>query len=285
MGANAISFAAVLSLVISAVFTQALSPTVVQEMSGGSATLPCDGTAYRGLPDKKIRDGNFSLTINPVKLSDGGNYECMWGKGQSDQRVLKDVRLYVSEPPVPNSLSVRAGESVTLPCFRIIHKWASEPLHLVWKRGEEPVVELRSEEITYGKMYEGRASVSPSLIQDGDFSLTINNAGLCDAGKYTCVSGPKQRATSVKLEIKDYRRSIPVNVSLGKPFSLSLPSAPVMGKRIVEERRSHFLSDEMDPEYWQERGWAPSQRWWYDLWTETDIAPAAVSMWGLSWRD
>ncbi|XP_064193464.1 uncharacterized protein LOC135255781 isoform X1 [Anguilla rostrata] len=256
------SFSMALLLAVLSVSRAVSSLSVVKGEFGASVTLPCDGSAYRGTPEaqldvlwqtpegkkvarysrgdhsvgihfegrvtfptERIRQGDFSINISSVTFRDEYSYECVWNKGPNE-KGLNDVRLYVLGPPIPKSVSVPVGDSVTLPCYGQINKEAPEESFVQWKRGDELVLKYGLGEVTYGPKYKGRASVSSDWIQ-GNFSLSLNVTGLRDSGVYQCSTDQNQNVTSVILELKDYRHYKPVNLSLGMHFNFSLPREPV----------------------------------------------------------
>ncbi|KAJ8332020.1 hypothetical protein SKAU_G00429970 [Synaphobranchus kaupii] len=253
----------VMDTVIPSVSPPVLSPSIVKGTFGDSVTLPCDGPPYVQSPEDQldvlwqtdggkkvarfsrgvhsvgfhftkrvtfltedIRRGDFSITISSIAFSDEGAYECVWKSQKHSEKVL-DVKLDIMEPPFMQKLSVPAGESVTFQCYVHVNKQASDRLVVQWKRGDELVLKLISEKVTYGRMYAERATVSPDRIQKGDFSLFLNVTGLCDSGAYQCSTDEGQNGTPVVLEIKEYGQFDAVNISLGMAFPLSLPGEPV----------------------------------------------------------
>ncbi|XP_061103027.1 uncharacterized protein LOC133131651 [Conger conger] len=263
MGIGVILFNIASLLVIISTSSEVYSPSVVEGSLGDSVTLPCDGSAYSGLPDvqldflwqtfdwkkvahysqgdyivgsdfsnrvkfdtEKIRRGDFSITINSVESSDQDTYVCVWRKGRNDQKFLSDVVLHVLKPH-PKSFSVAVNDSVTLPCYGGVNKYEPDKLFVQWERGGDLVLKISSEGLTYGPKYEGRASVHFKRIRKGDFSLSLSVTGLCDSGVYQCSTDQKHNVTSVLLELKDYGHFQSVNLRLGKPFSLSLPEEPM----------------------------------------------------------
>ncbi|KAJ8332019.1 hypothetical protein SKAU_G00429960 [Synaphobranchus kaupii] len=263
MGNRTISSIALCLLVIPSVSPPVPSPAIVKGTFGDSVTLPCDGSAYvksedqldvlwqtdggkkvarfsRGVHSvgshftkrvtfltEDIKRGKFSITISSIAFSDEGAYECVWRSQEEDEEVLNDVKLDVIEPPFSKFLSVPAGESVTLQCYVHVNKQASDEVVVQWKRGDEPVLNVSLGEVTNGRMYAERATVSPDRIQKGNFSLSLNITGLCDSGDYWCFTDKNQRGTPVTLKIEDYEHFHTVTLSLEMAFHLSLPGEPV----------------------------------------------------------
>ncbi|KAJ8272065.1 hypothetical protein COCON_G00109240 [Conger conger] len=264
MAVGVISFILVLLLVIPSVSPPVLSATesslsIIEGRFGDSVTLPCDGSAHSHLPDdqldvlwktdqntvahysggklvvgshfsgrvrfptERILRRDFSINISSVKSSDEGKYECV----VKNEHYLKDVKLHVLPPRFSRPLPVAVNDSVTLPCYGGVNKYERDKLFVQWERGGDLVLKINSEGlISYGPKYEGRVSVSPDW-RDGNFSLSLSITGLCDSGVYQCSSDQKHNVTSVLLELKDYGRFQSVSLSLGEPFSLSLPEKPL----------------------------------------------------------
>ncbi|XP_061100296.1 uncharacterized protein LOC133130067 [Conger conger] len=264
MAVGVISFILVLLLVIPSVSPPVLSATesslsIIEGRFGDSVTLPCNGSAHSHLPDdqldvlwktdqntvahysggelvvgshfsgrvtfptERILRRDFSINISSVKSSDEGKYECV----VKNEHYLKDVKLHVLPPRFSRPLPVAVNDSVTLPCYGGVNKYERDRLFVQWERGGDLVLKINSEGlISYGPKYEGRVSVSPDW-RDGNFSLSLSVTGLCDSGVYQCSTDQKHNVTSVLLELKDYGRFQSVSLSLGEPFSLSLPEKPV----------------------------------------------------------
>ncbi|KAI1889974.1 hypothetical protein AGOR_G00168430 [Albula goreensis] len=158
------------------------------------------------LPVERIKQGNFSLTINSVQLSDDNHYECYWKKGKPSEKFLEDVRLTVLEPSFSNNVSVSTGDQVTLPCyFRISRQTPDEKLFVQWKVGDEVVLQLASGEFTYGSKFRSRVDISLERIRQGNLSLHLRNTSQHDSGDYQC--SIKNKNVVITLEVKDASRT------------------------------------------------------------------------------
>ncbi|XP_066543190.1 uncharacterized protein LOC136711097 [Amia ocellicauda] len=131
----------------------------------------------------------------------------------------------VSSAPV--SVSVRFGESVTLPCDGSAYRETPEQeLYIKWETITHPVYEF-----VYGKSYpssgfENRTEVPLERIRQGDFSLTLQHASFSDAGIFDCLyewrGNRGEFLGNVELSVQGREESS--SVSYGQPLSLRLYS-------------------------------------------------------------
>ncbi|KAG9352554.1 hypothetical protein JZ751_020968 [Albula glossodonta] len=250
-------------LVLQSVSLPSSSPLVVKGTFGAHIHLPCDGSAYRGIPDDSVNvlwetakgervvffsngvygvglhfdervsflpkgtgQGDFSLNISYLVYSDEGRYRCVWSKGHDDEKSLSDVQLQVSAPYISKELTVSAGNPVTLPCYDHVNKQMQDSkLFIQWRRGDKLVLRLSAGEFTYGKEYTERASMSLERIRQGDFSLSLSITGVSDKGEYQCSTHNNTIFTSVNLTLKDHHPLF--SLETGMTLHLSLPRPPV----------------------------------------------------------
>ncbi|XP_066579885.1 uncharacterized protein LOC136771464 [Amia ocellicauda] len=133
--------------------------------------------------------------------------------------------ILVSSDPV--SVSVRSGDSVTLPCDGSAYRGTPEDqIYIKWQ-----TVNQRVYEFVYGKSYPGpgfedRAEIPMERIRQGDFSLTVDNTSSSDGEIYECFCERKgsqlQFLGNVRLTIAGREESS--SVSYGQPLSLRLYS-------------------------------------------------------------
>ncbi|MBN3318393.1 MOG protein, partial [Atractosteus spatula] len=84
-------------------------------------------------------------------------------------------------------LSVRLGDSVTLPCDGTRATGIpEEQLRISWQTPDRSVLDVSSGKQYPGPDYKGRAEVSREKIRQGNFSLTLHHTKLSDEDVYEC---------------------------------------------------------------------------------------------------
>ncbi|XP_069054837.1 uncharacterized protein [Lepisosteus oculatus] len=89
--------------------------------------------------------------------------------------------------PGPVSVSVRFGDSVSLPCDGSAYRGTPEDrIYLRWKTPQLLVYELSRGHLYTGPGFENRAEVSREKIREGNFSLTLHHPSFSDEDVYEC---------------------------------------------------------------------------------------------------
>ncbi|XP_069053976.1 uncharacterized protein [Lepisosteus oculatus] len=107
------------------------------------------------------------------------------GSGWTMWRVLTLLCVSCCTRALP--LSVRLGDSVTLPCDGTRATGIpEEQLRISWQTPHRPVLDVSSGKQYPGPDYKGRAEVSREKIRQGNFSLTLHNTKFSDEDYYEC---------------------------------------------------------------------------------------------------
>ncbi|XP_069054835.1 uncharacterized protein [Lepisosteus oculatus] len=217
-------------------------PVSVSVRFGGSVSLPCDGSAYRGTSEdhlfflwqtedrrvceynngkvytgpgfenraevsrETIRRGNFSLTLHHASFSDEDIYKCSYEHERDRLKFLGSVHLIITAHS--EVLTLLSGDSLTLP----LHTAA--PVEVLFDpagSAQSPRVLLSSAGLP-GPGYEQRV-----WVQDG--SLTLRSLTPADQGSYT-VRDLQGNTISTAIVTVEARRD---NVTLQAGASLSVP--------------------------------------------------------------
>uniref|UniRef100_A0A3Q3LN55 Ig-like domain-containing protein n=1 Tax=Mastacembelus armatus TaxID=205130 RepID=A0A3Q3LN55_9TELE len=122
------------------------------------------------LRDPEMKDGDFSVILKNVRISDTGSYECYVGiKG--------------------NNITAEPGQTVTLPCRA---PSSSEIRTVEWTRPgldpEEIFVYLdgRFDPDNQHPSFRERVELKDSQMRDGDVSVTLKDVTFTDTGTYEC---------------------------------------------------------------------------------------------------
>ncbi|XP_066580222.1 uncharacterized protein LOC136771676 [Amia ocellicauda] len=219
-----------ISVLLGVLGFKVVSSTTVSVSVGDSVTLPCDGAAAAGIseeklyiqwksterdvwqsiygsislgrhfegraevPRERIRQRDFSLTINSTLLSDEGLYECYYKNGGIYMKFLGSVQLTVTS--VSKALSLQSGAALSLPLF------TAEPVEVLFAAaGEGASVSVcaveRGAASCPGPGYEHRVSV-----QSG--SLTLRSLTAADQGNYTVRDSRTNRTiSSVSVSVSE----------------------------------------------------------------------------------
>ncbi|XP_029108681.1 uncharacterized protein LOC114910701 [Scleropages formosus] len=152
---------------------------LVAQWSQGQFTA---GPGYEGrvqLSEKRVEDGNFSLTISPVEYNDEGLYDCFTGSKHL-AAVTVDVLVSVT-------ISLWVGDPVTLPCYANVNKQTDDSqLNVRWEKDGETVLQVQTGTVNTGSRFRNRVSVSPDRVRLGDLSLTFSMIRISDRGAYQC---------------------------------------------------------------------------------------------------
>ncbi|XP_055369942.1 V-set and immunoglobulin domain-containing protein 8-like isoform X2 [Betta splendens] len=139
------------------------------------------------LRDPEVRDGDVSVVLKNVDLSDAGTYECHVKVDQGFE-LVSSIRLRVAAPP---RLRVRPGTDVTLSC----HDPEAADIDLFkWKKlnPEQNVFIWQNQESDYDyedeldRAFHGRVELKEPTMQNGDVSVVLKNVSANDSGTYEC---------------------------------------------------------------------------------------------------
>ncbi|XP_045064713.1 uncharacterized protein LOC121543328 isoform X2 [Coregonus clupeaformis] len=136
-------------------------------------------------PAERMRDGDFSMTIQETVLSDEEMYECIW----QGRKTISTVWLKVQEPDPPRSITLFKGGPVTLPCYGVIPKTQlTSQIYVQWQKDDVEILTLNPGPDDKGPKEEDlRLSLPPNnLLENGDLSLFIYKTELKDQGVYRC---------------------------------------------------------------------------------------------------
>ncbi|XP_047673217.1 neural cell adhesion molecule 1-like [Tachysurus fulvidraco] len=204
-------------------------PTVVKAFEGKNVTLPCYGDTRQVVKDVKWKkdghevllytpanrwmtkqnrftmsvegflDGDLSLHISPVHLSDTGLYQCLIHDESQDgepRAVLLKVEVYLLMPQCQAFIVIESmvNEALTLLCN------CSGICPVVrWIRFIPDNVVVQSWNCSKQENFNKRLAL-PGDTSRGDFSLMISSVAYTDAGSYMCSCNEKS-VTEVKLKV------------------------------------------------------------------------------------
>ncbi|XP_026178963.1 polymeric immunoglobulin receptor-like isoform X2 [Mastacembelus armatus] len=144
--------------------------------------------AFRGrvdLRDPEMKEGDFSVILKNVRISDTGSYECYVGTNGNKPKLINNRSLEVEYPVI----TAEPGQTVTLPCrapsnseIRTV-EWTRPDLDpkyvfVYWNNQPDPVNQHPS--------FKERVELKDSQMKDGDVSVTLKNVTFNDTGTYEC---------------------------------------------------------------------------------------------------
>ncbi|XP_068096718.1 matrix remodeling-associated protein 8 isoform X1 [Hyperolius riggenbachi] len=163
------------------------------------------------VPSTAFRDGNFSLVIKGVSMSDQGLYSCNLHHHYChlDEMVRVQLNITKSERKVKMYwdgekviIVALVGTDVVLPCENWNHIWTDrhreEDQQVVhWDRQAPGIPHDRADRLidmyasgerrSYGPLFIRRKmNITDSAFADGDFSLQISDLTKGDEGTYSC---------------------------------------------------------------------------------------------------
>ncbi|XP_026178983.1 polymeric immunoglobulin receptor-like isoform X4 [Mastacembelus armatus] len=151
--------------------------------------------SFRGrldLRDPEMKDGDFSVILKNVRISDTGSYECQVGTNGNKPKLINNMSLKVEYP----EKTAKPGEDVVLQCQVptdaeiVMTRWSrpdlkSEGYVYIFKDG-------RLDENGQHESFRGRVDLRSPEMKDGDFSVILKNIRISDTGSYECYIGKKK---------------------------------------------------------------------------------------------
>ncbi|XP_026179656.1 butyrophilin subfamily 1 member A1-like [Mastacembelus armatus] len=183
--------------------------------------------AFRGrveLRDPEMKDGDFSVILKNVRISDTGSYECYVGTNGNKPKLINNISLKV-EYPDQRTITAEPGDSVTLPGRA---PSSSEILALQWTRPDlDPDYVFvyrdgRFDRINQHPSFKERVELKDSQMKDGDVSVTLKNVTFTDTGTYECrvIQGQTKRKKRAPEPISTFHLRVsaghgPVGLAVG----------------------------------------------------------------------
>ncbi|XP_046702390.1 butyrophilin-like protein 2 [Silurus meridionalis] len=150
----------------------------------------------------ELEEGNVSLLLKNVQESDNGMYKCEVTQGkvkvENNRNWLRVSELKLVSAPFlhivhrkklslsePYHFYTCAGDTVTLLCL-LSPITSAVAMEIRWFKGTDCICQYQNEQIKEGKGYEGRVSLLPQQLGEGNVSLMLMNVQKSDAGEYTC---------------------------------------------------------------------------------------------------
>ncbi|KAF5894330.1 butyrophilin 2 isoform X1, partial [Clarias magur] len=245
-------------------------PHIVQAFAGDDVTLPCylfpkksavameirwikgtdcicvyqhgqvkEGKGYEGrvsLFTHELEEGNVSLRLRNVQVSDGGEYKCEMS--HEEHKVENSgVDLQVSDfklfPKPDDSFILRIcetsftkpyiiygcdGDDVTLPCY-LSPKKSVISMEIRWFKETDCICVYQNGQVKEGQGYEGRVSLFTHELEKGNVSLMLRNVQESDGGEYKCKitrREHKMENSGVYLRISEFKL-VQRTEDVGKP--------------------------------------------------------------------
>ncbi|XP_036437288.1 butyrophilin-like protein 2 [Colossoma macropomum] len=157
----------------------------------------------------ELEYGNVSVKLKDVQDSDGGEYRCEVTCGKD--KLENNIHLHISELKLVyrsedvgkpfESLLIRLENKltvlplyetltllchgVTLPCY-LSPETSAVAMEIRWFKGTDCIYLYQNGQVTEGRGYEGRVSVSTHKLQRGNVSLSLRDVQWSDDGEYRC---------------------------------------------------------------------------------------------------
>ncbi|XP_051803868.1 CD276 antigen-like isoform X1 [Acanthochromis polyacanthus] len=139
-------------------------------------------------PDK-LKNGNASITIRNITLSDSGYYSCYFPH-------LQEQRFYIELVVADIKIQVKEDDDVILDCSFNTTNIKNEPFS--WKKdvnqnNEKDVFLYSGGDTDPGPEFKDRVFHFPDQLQFGNASIKITKAKTSDSGTYTCYHATVQK--------------------------------------------------------------------------------------------
>ncbi|KAF5894329.1 butyrophilin-like protein 2, partial [Clarias magur] len=160
-----------------------------------------EGKGYEGrvsLFTHELEEGNVSLMLTNVLVTDSGEYKCkvVHGGDKVENAVnhlnvseLKLVKKTSSMPKTsvgkPYTIYAWSSDDVTLPCY-LSPKRSAVAMRIRWFKGTDCICVYQHGQVKEGNGYEGRVSLFTHKLEEGNVSLMLRNVQKSDVGEYKC---------------------------------------------------------------------------------------------------
>ncbi|XP_026225265.1 coxsackievirus and adenovirus receptor homolog [Anabas testudineus] len=166
------------------------------------------------LKEEQVKDGDLSLNLKNVRISDTGTYECRVVQRRTNHRKrsilesdpINTTNLTVVEPDVKN-ITAKPGDTVILPCnvtrntnIRVV-EWSRDNKTLCFNRNPE-INDLCRIDVDL-LSFKDRVQLNHAWMAEGNMSLILKNVTIRDSGRYECrvdQSGTKHTKRQVRVE-------------------------------------------------------------------------------------
>ncbi|XP_067875583.1 CD276 antigen-like isoform X2 [Heterodontus francisci] len=146
---------------------------------------------------EEFKQGNFSLLLSDLQVSDDADYTCII---QMKQPILGYtvvlsivVTLQVSVPLSTLAVSGIVGESALLSCVNSdVGKRADDEIRVYWQTADHFVHAFYSGQEQTNQSYGNRAKLFTEEFKQGNFSLLLSDLQVSDDADYTCIIQMKQ---------------------------------------------------------------------------------------------
>uniref|UniRef100_A0AAX7UZK4 Ig-like domain-containing protein n=1 Tax=Astatotilapia calliptera TaxID=8154 RepID=A0AAX7UZK4_ASTCA len=146
------------------------------------------------LRDSSMKDGDVSVILRNVRVSDTGTYECeiTTSSIRNGERVVKEFKHSINLTVTDTvQINITAGQNVILPCrapnidsnSKAVVEWSRADLgkdYVLLYRDEQPDPEEQH------PSFKNRVDLQDREMKDGDVSLILKGVTTADRGTYEC---------------------------------------------------------------------------------------------------
>ncbi|KAL4008180.1 hypothetical protein ACER0C_002032 [Sarotherodon galilaeus] len=142
------------------------------------------------LRDSSMKDGDVTVILRNVSVSDTGTYECQitTSSTRNGERVVKEFKHSIN---LTVTINISAGHNVILPCrapnidsnSKAVVEWSRADLgkdYVLLYRDEQPDPEEQH------PSFKNRVDLQDRQMKDGDVSLILKDVTTADSGTYEC---------------------------------------------------------------------------------------------------